>query len=178
MNDLYTNHRLTTVGTIRKNKPQLPQELLSIKERPRGSSMFAFGKLSNMCTVVSYIPNKTQKKNVLLASTMHSDDEIDPDSGDSFKPSIITFYNLTKRGVDVVERLKNEYSVTRVSNRWPFTVFGGLLNVGAINAQITFKNNTNKLVQRRVLLTELAKELIKPHLSRRGSILTLPSNLR
>lgn len=178
MNDLYTNHRLTIVGTIRKNKPQLPQELLSIKERPRGSSMFAFGKLPNMCTVVSYIPNKTQKKNVLLASTMHSDDEIDPDSGDSFKPSIITFYNLTKGGVDVVDRLKNEYSVTRVSNRWPFTVFGGLLNVGAINAQIIFKNNTNILVQRRVFLTELAKELIKPHLSRRGSILTLPSNLR
>uniref|UniRef100_A0A1B6LLL4 PiggyBac transposable element-derived protein domain-containing protein n=1 Tax=Graphocephala atropunctata TaxID=36148 RepID=A0A1B6LLL4_9HEMI len=178
LNDLYTNHRLTVVGTIRKNKKELPQELLCLKSRPKGSSMFAFPRPPNKCTIVSYIPDKKTKKNVLLASTMHLDDEIDPDSGDAQKPTIITFYNMTKGGVDVVDRLKSEYSVTRVSNRWPFTVFGGLLNVGAVNAQIIYKTNTGELKQRRVFLTELAKELIKPHMTRRASIQTLPTNLR
>ncbi|XP_046684739.1 uncharacterized protein LOC124370490 [Homalodisca vitripennis] len=140
--------------------------------------MFAFGKTPNVCTIVSYIPDKTPNKNVLMASTMHTDDEIDPDFGDAAKPSIITFYNMTKGGVDVVDRLKSEYSVTRISNRWPFTVFGGLLNVGAINAQVIYKNNTNDLKKRRIFLSDLAKVLIKPHMIRRGSIVTLPTDLQ
>ncbi|KAG8266750.1 hypothetical protein J6590_108850 [Homalodisca vitripennis] len=75
LNDLYTNHKITVVGTIRKNKPELLQELLAIKDRQRCSSMFAFGKSPNRCTIVSYLPNKKTKKNVLLESTMHNDDE-------------------------------------------------------------------------------------------------------
>lgn len=177
MNDLYHNHKLTVVGTIRKNKPQIPQELLVVRERPKCTSMFAFGKEPNKCTVVSYIPNKKTKKNVLLASTIHGDDEIDPDTGDDQKPSIITFYNLTKGRVDVVDRLKSEYSVTRISNRWPFTAFGGLLNVGAVNAQIIYKYNTNDFKQRRIFVSELAKDLIRPHMIRRASIDSLPKEL-
>lgn len=43
-NDLYANHRLTVVGTVRKNKRQLPQERISIHERSVLSSLFAFSK--------------------------------------------------------------------------------------------------------------------------------------
>lgn len=48
---------------------------------------------------------------------MHDDDEIDADNDDAAKPAIITFYNTRKGGVDVVDRLKSEYSVTRICNR-------------------------------------------------------------
>ena len=34
---------------------------------------------------------------------MHHDDKIDQDSEDNKKPEIITFYNSTKGGVDVVD---------------------------------------------------------------------------
>lgn len=64
---------------------------------------------------------------------MHCDDYIDLNSDDLKKPEIITFYNVTKGGVDVADRLKSEYSVTRISNRWPVTIFCSLLNIGAIN---------------------------------------------
>ncbi|KAG8288376.1 hypothetical protein J6590_018896 [Homalodisca vitripennis] len=47
---------------------------------------------------------------------------IDEESGDQLKPELITFYNLTKGGVGVVDRMKTEYCVTRVSNRRPLTV--------------------------------------------------------
>lgn len=70
--------------------------------------MFAYGIPPNHCMLVSFIPKKN--KNVLMISTLHDDDSIDPESIQN-KPKIITFYNLTKGGVDVVDRMKSEYSV-------------------------------------------------------------------
>lgn len=40
-NDLYINHKLT--DTLRKNKPEIPAELLQVKNRPVCSNMFAYG---------------------------------------------------------------------------------------------------------------------------------------
>lgn len=177
-NDLYNNYRTTVVGTIRKNKPDLPSEITNITGRPKCSSLFAFGKDPNKSTIVSYVPNKRIKKNVIMLSTMHRDDAIDESTYEQYKPEIITFYNSTKGGIDVVDRMKGEYSVTRVSNRWPFTVFCGLLNVATINSQIMFNFNTSKKVPRKDFIKELAKTLIKPHIDQRASIPTLAIPLR
>lgn len=78
---------------------------------------------------------------------------------------------MTKGGVDVVDRLKSEYSVTRISNRWPFTVLCSLLN-------IIYKTNTNDIFTRRKFLTDLCKILTKPHLLRRATIPSLGLPLR
>lgn len=175
-NDLYINHRITMVGTIRKNKPQLPQIFKDVKNRPVCSSLFGFKSPPNQTLLLSYVPKKN--KNVLLISTFHSEDIIDPDSYDSLKPEVITFYNLTKGGVDVVDRMKKEYSVKRISNRWPMTLFNGLLNLGTINSQIIHKANTNTIIPRRKYISELAKQLATPHLLRRSSIENLSSGLK
>ncbi|TKS65943.1 PiggyBac transposable element-derived protein 4 [Collichthys lucidus] len=53
--------KITMVGTVRKNKPELPPALLASKERKVFSSKFAF---TPMTTVVSYFPKKN--KNVVL----------------------------------------------------------------------------------------------------------------
>lgn len=121
-NSLVENHRLTMIGTIRKNKPQVPPELLQVKQRPVKSSIFAYGVKPNNCLLVSYVPKPN--KNVLLLSTMHTDGNIDEETGEACKPEIITDYNLTKGGVDVVDKTKVEYSVTRFS-----TIFCILLNI-------------------------------------------------
>ncbi len=60
--------KLTMLGTVRKNKPELPSKLLAMKNRKVTSSMFAF---NDRATVISYCPKKG--KNVLLTSTMHED---------------------------------------------------------------------------------------------------------
>lgn len=65
---------------------------------------------------------------------MHYDDEIDEETGDKKKPDIITFYNWTKIGVDLVDQLCQNYNVARNTKRWPMDVFYNLLNVAAINA--------------------------------------------
>lgn len=109
---------------------------------------------------------------------MHRDDYIDPDSGDLKKSEVIPFYNLTKGGVDVVDKLKSEYSVTRISNHWPFNVFCSFLNIEAINAQIIYKTNTNDIFTRRKFLTDLCKIFTKPHLLKRATIPSLRLPLR
>ncbi|KAJ8970981.1 hypothetical protein NQ317_003852 [Molorchus minor] len=53
-----------------------------------GASMFGF---TRNLTIVSYIPKR--KKNVLLISSLHHDDEVDQNLG---KPQIILDYNSTK----------------------------------------------------------------------------------
>nr|CAH7735214.1 unnamed protein product [Callosobruchus chinensis] len=73
--------------------------------RPEKSSMFGFNET---CTVVSYIPKK--RKNVLLMSSLHRDDDIDSVTG---KPDIIMTYNQTKGGVDTVDKLCSVYNCAR-----------------------------------------------------------------
>ncbi|KAJ8395758.1 hypothetical protein AAFF_G00029950 [Aldrovandia affinis] len=56
--------KLTMVGTVRKNRTELPAELLAIKNRAPQSSKFVF---TDTTALVSYCPKKG--KNVLLMST-------------------------------------------------------------------------------------------------------------
>lgn len=110
-----------------------------------------------------------------MLSTFHDDSLIDEESG---KPEIISFYNLTKGGVDVVDELKSLYSVARKSNRWPLRIFVSMLDIGGINSHIIYEANTNIIFERREYLKKLALELIKPHIIKRSRILTLPPDLR
>lgn len=56
--NLYSDYKLTFLGTIRKNKREIPLELSNPVRRPIGTSMFAFDKT---LTLVSYIPKKKTK---------------------------------------------------------------------------------------------------------------------
>ncbi len=90
--------KMTMIGTVRSNKPELPPALLSMKNRARLSSMFAF---TDTHTLVSYCPRKN--KNVLLMSTFHRDDKVS--DKDHKKPEIILDYNHTKGGVDNLDKV-------------------------------------------------------------------------
>ncbi|XP_063931853.1 piggyBac transposable element-derived protein 4-like [Zophobas morio] len=108
--DLLQNHNLTLVGTLRKNKKEIPPVFLATKERPLFSSMFAYGEHS---LLLSYVPRKN--KNILMLSTAHDTDDINADSGERCLPEVISFYNKHKGGVDVVDKLKSLYSVSRMT---------------------------------------------------------------
>lgn len=167
------DHKTTIVGTLRKNKKEVPPSFLVTKGRPLNNTMFAYTKTE---TLVSY---KIKSNKVVLAlSTMHNDGRIDESSGVVAKPEIITFYNFTKGGVDVVDGMKALYSVARISCRWPLTLFFTLLNVGGINSQIIYNGNTEKVIERRDYLKTLALSLINEHLVIRSSIETLPFQLK
>ncbi len=90
--------KMSMIGTVRSNKPELPPALLSMKNRARFSSMFAF---TDTHTLVSYCPRK--KKNLLVMSTFHRDDKVS--DKDHKKPEIVLDYNHTKGGVDNLDKV-------------------------------------------------------------------------
>lgn len=161
--------KTTIVGTIRKNKREIPPNFVETKNKPLRSSLFGFTK-DGVLVCYKAKPNKI----VLLYSTMHSDGAIDAETGDLAKPELMTFYNMTKCGVDVVDEMKGTYSVSRVSCRWPLTIFFGLMNIGGINSQIVYKSNTEDLMDRRIFLKNLAIEMMKGHLVTRSTIQNIP----
>lgn len=171
--DLLRNYSLTVVGTLRKNKREIPKNLVDTKNRLPYSSIFGFQKEA---TIVSYIPKKG--KNVILLSTMHHDAAIDLNTGEKHKPEIITMYNSTKCGVDTVDQLCSLYNTARNSRRWPLTIFFTLLNVCGINAYVIFNHNSKKVLSRRVFLKKLALDLIKENLAQRENNLHLKRDVR
>lgn len=170
-NNLLKNHQLTVVGTLRKNKRQIPTEFFL--KRPEKSSMFAF---TEDMTMVSYIPKLNRQ--VILLSTLHHDDSIDIESGEDTKPEIITFYNSTKGGVDMVDQLCAKYNVARNTRRWPMVILYGLLNIIGINAFVIYKTNVNTDIQRRVFLKQLGKELVMDYMKTRACSRYLPREIR
>ena len=172
---LLHDHKLSAVGTLRKNKREIPDEFLSVKNRAACDSMFGFG---DNVTLVSYVPQTKQKKNVVLFSSMHHDDKIDPESGDMKKPEIITFYNSTKGGVDMVDQMAGEYDTSRNSRRWPLTVFYTLLNVSTINAYILYCHNPENKLKRRLFIKNVSMQLVQEALKRRLQNIHLSRDLK
>lgn len=172
--ELFEKHKLTSVGTLRKNKRQIPPQLLLTRNRSEQSSLFGFQK---NITIVSYIPKKG--KNVLLLSSLHHDNSIDKDTGDKKLPEIISFYNSTKGGVDVTDELSASYNVARNSRRWPLTIMFCLLNTAGINSQIVYKFNTGDYkMKRRDYLKNLGLALVREHLQFRKDNPRLTRSLR
>lgn len=169
--DFLLQKKLTLVGTLKKNKKEIPPEFLPCKEKVVKSTIFGFQKDK---ALVSYVPRKN--KAVILLSTMHDTSNIDKDTG---KPEIILDYNSTKGGVDTVDKMCATYSVSRITRRWPCAVFYSLMNIAGINAQILYmlsKPAENPPI-RRIFLKNLALGLMKEHLTARAKIRSLPRDI-
>ena len=157
--------KITVVGTLKKNKREIPAEFLPNKQKPISSSMFGFQKHA---TLVSFTPKK--KKSVVLLSTMHRDAAVDAETK---KPEIIHFYNSTKRGVDTVDQLCGNYSVSRRTRRWPSCIFFHLVDIADVNRQILCnktRNSVDAVQNRRQFLKNLAMSLMKTHLQNRAQL--------
>ena len=158
--------KITLVGTLRKNKTEIPVEFLPNRRREIGSSLFGF---QNQLSLVSFVPQKN--KSVVLLSSMHHDNKIDIETG---KPDMIITYNETKGAVDTVDQLCHKYSVKRGTRRWPLCVFFDILDICGINAMVIWKCknpnwNKDKPYKRRLFIEELGMQLISEYLSYRAS---------
>ncbi|XP_053946583.1 piggyBac transposable element-derived protein 4-like [Anastrepha ludens] len=160
--------RITIVGTIRKNKPELPPDLVNIKRRPLNSSIFAF---TEQTTLVSYIPKKNRA--VILLSTLHHDSKIS--NRRDKKPEIILDYNKCKGGVDTLDKAVSGYTCKRMTKRWPQVVFSNIIDISAYNAFVLFKfaNHAWKegcLTKRRFYLENLGMQLVTPYIKKRQTL--------
>ncbi|CAB3228071.1 unnamed protein product [Arctia plantaginis] len=182
---LLKEHKLTSVGTVRKNKRQLPKAFIDSRGHSAAIfwSKFAF---QNDMTLVSHIPKKKKinlvffgifgffgffLKIVILMSSLHHNAEIDESTREKRKPEINTFYNTTKGGVDVADELSASYDVSRNSKKWPLTIFYAMLNMAGIKAYIIHGSNTTTIQKRRFFIKTLGRLLVT-------EIPQLPTQLR
>lgn len=161
---------ITFLGTMKKNKREIPIEFLPSKTRSVNSHIFGFQE--NFC-LTSSVPKKN--KAVIFLSTMHNTSDVDEDS----KKSLVNLdYNSTKGGVDTVDQMCASYSVSRITRRWPLAVFFRHLDIAGINARVILKfNNLDNKDNRRVFLKKLSLELMKDHLKGRALIQSLPKEI-
>jgi len=152
------SRQLTYNGTLRKNKGEIPKEMLPTRQRATSSSIFGFQQDT---TLVSYVPKRG--KAVILLSSLHHDNECAQD--ETKKPQIILDYNQMKSGVDTLDQVVRCYSVKRKTNRWPFALFCNLVDMAAYNSFVLFTHlhpeyNRQASHRRRVFLVELASQLL------------------
>ncbi|KAJ4427801.1 hypothetical protein ANN_25454 [Periplaneta americana] len=150
------------LGTIRKNKSELPQQM---NKKEIHSSSFYF---TNDTTVVNCIPKKN--KNVVLMSTLHHVNEVS--NRNDKKARMILDYNAAKEAVDTLDQVTYTYTCKRKTNRWPVIFFYNILDVSAYNAYVLWTSidpnrNANKLTRRKLFSEELEKSLTKEHISSR-----------
>lgn len=151
---------LTYVGTMRKNKRDIPPTMIA-KSKDEFSSTFAF---HGNKTLVSYVAKKG--KSVILLSTLHHDMTVD---GPKRKPEIILHYNSTKSGVDNMDHLACTYSCRRKTNRWPMVIFFNILDTAAIASFVIWMcnnpnwNKSSKAIRRRQSIASLEWSLLLSH---------------
>ncbi|XP_045911408.1 piggyBac transposable element-derived protein 4-like [Micropterus dolomieu] len=180
---------LTMLGTVRKNRPELPPALISAKGRAAFSSEFAFATGPGpgghrTTTLVSYVPKKN--KNVLVMTTLpwHSrtggpsssaSASSFTASGLSERPELVLKYNATKGGVDNLDKLVATYSCRRMTSRWPVAVFHNILDVSAYNAYVIWRETNPGWLsghrnKRRFFLEQLGKALVAPLIEKRRGL--------
>lgn len=171
---LKRERRMTIIGTIRKNRVEIPRLLLDMKKKPVLHTEALYDHDLRAC-MISYVPKK--RRFVTVLSTYHSSVEFVRDDPKK-KPNIIKLYNETKGGVDVVDKLVSGYRTKRKHNRWSLCLFEHMLDISALNAYIIYTEifpewNRGKKYKRRLFLEELAAALCKAHIERRRR---LPTN--
>ena len=107
--------KLFLIGTVPKNRRDFPKSLTEIRNRSQYSSEFLF---TDKVTLVSYIPKP--RKSVILLSTLHHERNM-LSATEKFKPDIINYYNTTKSGAYVLDKIVREYSCNRCIRRWPLS---------------------------------------------------------
>uniref|UniRef100_A0A1A9US35 DDE_Tnp_1_7 domain-containing protein n=1 Tax=Glossina austeni TaxID=7395 RepID=A0A1A9US35_GLOAU len=128
--------RTTLVGTIRRNKRELPKLARQAKDSMVRFSTILYKSEDFILTIYKAKPNKK----VLILSSMHSSVQIE--TNDIRIPETIRFYNSTKFIVDVTDQIARKYSVKSKCQRWPLQVFFNILDLAGINAWILHKETT------------------------------------
>lgn len=176
---LYNESKLTMVGTIKKNKRELPKAFTNPKfsDRQVGSSMFLFHQ---EITAVSYKPKAN--KVVTLVSTMHDGASINEVSK---KPEIILTYNATKGSVDTFDQMCQNMNCSRKTMRWPLCYFYNMVNIGSINAYVIYLHNCyragkekSEVLSRMDFMLSLHKSFTKEVQKSRLNMRNLSSDLK
>ena len=165
-------YNMNITGTIRKNKPDIPNEMKISSKQPPFTQFCHHDEI----TLASFTPK--QNKIVLVVSNKVSDTKVGPTN----KPEVILYYNKHKGGTDVFDKLCHAYSTTRSTKRWPMRFFFGMLDQASVNARILYSckylDDPSKKLSAKNALNQVTMHLIKPQLLERLKTPNLPVSLR
>lgn len=168
--DALKKRGLTCVGTLKKNKRDIPKEFLPSKSRDVGSTLYGF---TNQMTLISHVPKKN--KGVCLVSSMHHCESIDENTG---KPEIIAYYNSTKGGVDEIDKKCSIYTCSRRTRRWPMVIFYRMLDISTVNAHVLYQADGVNAIDRGQFIKILARTAVLSHMQRRVYNTHIPRDIR
>ncbi|XP_030582068.1 piggyBac transposable element-derived protein 4-like [Archocentrus centrarchus] len=162
---LFVQRGLTSLGTLRANRAEIPRRLLEVEGRPVPSSRFTFSSTAEPpdAAVVSYLAKRN--KNVLILTTHEQHVRVPGLSGRADgKPLAVLHYNRTKGGVDNLDKVLGTSSCRRRTTRWPLALFHNMVDVSAYNAFVLWRELNpawmpGKRNKRRLFLERLGKEL-------------------
>ena len=152
------------VGTVNKMRREVPLCVKQAREKHLDTKIFRH------CDVSLTVYQGKPHKNVVMMSSMHPNVQIGDNS--KAKPETVTFYNKTKVGVDIVDKMARKYSVKSASRRWTFHTFCNILDLAGINSCILYREVTSAKISRRDFLLGLGEELTKPLIDQRKQIKT------
>ncbi len=144
----------TIVGTVKKNQPEIPNDLLQCCHADVSVAKHVF---QNMKTLCCYVPKEW--KIVVLLSTAHHRDAVKNEI--SGKPQIIEDYNANKGGVDMFNEMVKGRTVRRKTRRWPLRVFYFILDASAYNSLVLFRENNE--ISRIEFLKKLSISLVEKY---------------
>ena len=75
-----------------------------------------------------------------MLSTMHALPDISSTSCEK-KPEVILYYNSTKSGVDILDRMVRTYTSKRMTRRWPVVLFYNMLDVSGMAMRMWYGSN-------------------------------------
>ncbi|XP_045765134.1 piggyBac transposable element-derived protein 4-like [Maniola jurtina] len=130
------------VGTIRKNRRQLPKDVVTAKLR-KGD--FAAAESFDGITMMKW----KDKRDVYVLSTKHSIQFHDINKRGKIvsKPKIVVDYNKVKGAVDLADQLAAYSTPLRKSLKWHKKLaINLLLNTTLVNAYILYQKVTNKKI--------------------------------
>ncbi|XP_033216795.1 piggyBac transposable element-derived protein 4-like [Belonocnema kinseyi] len=166
---LKKDYNLTLVGTIKKSKREIPTQF---KQVPKNGSNVQFAYADGKVLVSL---NPKNKKIVLLLSSLHTNGQIDAETG---MPEIVVFYHKSKDATDSYDKKCHHYSVTMRTFRWILRMFFAMLDQAGVNCFILYSlNSDNAALNRHDFLVQLSMELIKPYLLQRRARPSLRRNI-
>ncbi|CAF1384390.1 unnamed protein product [Adineta ricciae] len=168
--------KMSSLGVVDRKRRFVPNELKLTRD-DLYSSWFYF---CEQTTILSY-QAKDKKPPVILLSTSHEFSEVFDD--EKRLPCMIHDYNQTKVGVDLVDQCISNYSVRRITRRWPMMVFYNMVDIAAINAMTVWVShnpewNSRPTQTRHRFLSSLSQSLMTPHQKRRSESSSLSSKTK
>lgn len=160
------NRGLTVVGTLRHDRRGIPEGIKKVTGRDDKSTKYFYCEGIKSIMVSYAIKKKTGWKNVLVLSSMHKNVKITQD--ERRKPDVISFYDHTKGGVDIMDQMAGVFTTRCKTRRWTMNALSYVLDTVRTNANTLWNEMyPAEKLSSHDFLWALSDELIKPFVQRR-----------